>query len=339
MLISSPFPDELALGHLYRLIRLNDTYQANKSTNQSQLANWIANMRPKVTPAHHRRVPINHMLANSLGVSVASYRYNHSLCFFGSRWRHLSSQDPKVDIKLGAFSLPTFSKLAPGNESPYKLCRLCRQEDITAYGMTYWHRIHQVPGIDICPHHLTPLQHHTERDVINNPNPFALNGPLVAAELVQAAHHPILERYRTLAALTLSFGEGIELLGVINHVRDIARELVTIIGVAWSNPNTSPLAHYLPDKHLPPVWLGHHIDPKTDAQSNAWKNSGIKEHVRELRCLQDVLLFHPGYLLLAMAAIFTTPKAAEILLGHNPKTAINSLRLGQPNAKIFKQEK
>lgn len=38
-----------------------------------------------------------------------------------------------------------------------KLCGSCVEEDRTAYGECYWHRIHQAPGVEICPRHALPL--------------------------------------------------------------------------------------------------------------------------------------------------------------------------------------
>lgn len=39
-----------------------------------------------------------------------------------------------------------------------RCCSLCVQEDEEAYGECYWHRIHQVPGVEVCPFHKVYLQ-------------------------------------------------------------------------------------------------------------------------------------------------------------------------------------
>ncbi|MFS0599478.1 TnsD family Tn7-like transposition protein [Peribacillus frigoritolerans] len=36
-------------------------------------------------------------------------------------------------------------------------CYKCIEEDTNKYGETYWHRIHQVPGVLVCPYHKIPL--------------------------------------------------------------------------------------------------------------------------------------------------------------------------------------
>lgn len=36
---------------------------------------------------------------------------------------------------------------------PLKACKLCMKEDVERFRVAYWHRIHQYPGVWICPHH------------------------------------------------------------------------------------------------------------------------------------------------------------------------------------------
>jgi len=40
-----------------------------------------------------------------------------------------------------------------------KYCPVCAREDIKRFGVTYWHRIHQVPGLEACPDHKVWLTH------------------------------------------------------------------------------------------------------------------------------------------------------------------------------------
>jgi hypothetical protein len=40
-----------------------------------------------------------------------------------------------------------------------KYCPLCAKEDIRCHGVSYWHLIHQVPGVEACPDHQTWLIH------------------------------------------------------------------------------------------------------------------------------------------------------------------------------------
>lgn len=40
----------------------------------------------------------------------------------------------------------------------FRFCPICLQEDIESYGEPYWHRIHQIIGVLVCPAHLILLQ-------------------------------------------------------------------------------------------------------------------------------------------------------------------------------------
>ena len=42
-----------------------------------------------------------------------------------------------------------------------KYCPLCAEEDRKAYGETYWHRVHQIRNLTICPHHQCLLESST----------------------------------------------------------------------------------------------------------------------------------------------------------------------------------
>lgn len=44
-----------------------------------------------------------------------------------------------------------------------RFCSQCVEEDCSKYGECYWHRIHQVPGVEICPLHKTWLKNSSAR--------------------------------------------------------------------------------------------------------------------------------------------------------------------------------
>lgn len=43
----------------------------------------------------------------------------------------------------------------------FRFCSKCIQEDINEYGETYWHRLHQITGVFICPKHQEVLHDST----------------------------------------------------------------------------------------------------------------------------------------------------------------------------------
>ncbi|GBG55935.1 hypothetical protein SPFL3102_02874 [Sporomusaceae bacterium FL31] len=54
----------------------------------------------------------------------------------------------RMGIMASSIKLPNF----------LRFCPICRIEDIQKYGETYWHRLHQIPGVLVCPHHKVILQ-------------------------------------------------------------------------------------------------------------------------------------------------------------------------------------
>lgn len=56
-------------------------------------------------------------------------------------------------------------------KSPFRFCRQCREQDLQIYGMTYWHREHHLPGVDICPIHEIALEQVLRTRAYYTPNP------------------------------------------------------------------------------------------------------------------------------------------------------------------------
>ena len=54
----------------------------------------------------------------------------------------------RVNGIVGSVSTPEF----------LRFCPLCAEGDLKQFGECYWHRIHQVPGVEICPTHLIWLE-------------------------------------------------------------------------------------------------------------------------------------------------------------------------------------
>lgn len=80
-----------------------------------------------------------------------------------------------------------------------RYCPLCAEEDVKMYGETYWHRIHQIPDIRICPKHCIYLN--------EAPYPIrttkALHPPLFTIEAANSA--PVSEQEVKIAIMTQQF--------------------------------------------------------------------------------------------------------------------------------------
>lgn len=44
-----------------------------------------------------------------------------------------------------------------GAKNTFRFCRTCGDDDRTAFGQAYWHRVHQLPGVWVCPRHAQAL--------------------------------------------------------------------------------------------------------------------------------------------------------------------------------------
>jgi hypothetical protein len=54
-----------------------------------------------------------------------------------------------TNLKVGSLRYPKHLYL--------RFCKSCWKEEIQMYGEPYWHRVHQLPGVMMCPHHKKPL--------------------------------------------------------------------------------------------------------------------------------------------------------------------------------------
>lgn len=63
-----------------------------------------------------------------------------------------TSSGPSAHMRSGvmASSIPVPAFL--------RFCPACKREDEECYGETYWHRLHQLPGVEVCPIHQTFLE-------------------------------------------------------------------------------------------------------------------------------------------------------------------------------------
>jgi hypothetical protein len=51
-----------------------------------------------------------------------------------------------------------FMKPRTTSSAYLRSCPVCIEEDINVFGSSYWHRIHQVPGVEVCPTHALFLE-------------------------------------------------------------------------------------------------------------------------------------------------------------------------------------
>lgn len=54
----------------------------------------------------------------------------------------------RIGLQAGQLKMPTYLRFCPS----------CVEQDRANFGETYWHRVHQIPGVEVCPHHAVFLE-------------------------------------------------------------------------------------------------------------------------------------------------------------------------------------
>jgi len=147
-----PYPDELWYSIVAR--RLRDWGYLNRSAELRSVYGSSAPTINMVAPLRPRQFS-----ASSKGQSTPSTRVlaarntllPYYLAFASPSRREamlavLESPDVLVKLRLSALT----RRLVPAS---LRFCRDCMDTDMMLFGEAYWHRSHQVPGMDHCPEH------------------------------------------------------------------------------------------------------------------------------------------------------------------------------------------
>lgn len=152
--ITSPLPDELDLGYHGCLARLNGL---RKPKEFDLLARrWIGDAIDNGYGASKIEI-----LSKLSGLTINQFVARHTTLPLR---RGVTSYRP--DLPHGCeFSKPMLrlagTRLTQNN---IYFCEDCVQEDINAFGRSYWRRSHQIPGLVCCPTHKSPLCFSPNRD-------------------------------------------------------------------------------------------------------------------------------------------------------------------------------
>ncbi len=85
--------------------------------------------------------------------------YPYYVTFLTSQEAWLVKGLMKTKVSRSIFEIAKVSLTTTAHSKKIlKFCPLCLEEDTNKYGEAYWHRIHQTPGILVCPTHEVALQ-------------------------------------------------------------------------------------------------------------------------------------------------------------------------------------
>ncbi len=156
----TPYPDELLLSVLARLA---DTMQYPRPSDLSR-AIYGKDVKSIAADLPNRLDDLVTALPSGHTLTVDQLIDEHTLYPFyqpflpEKRAKKVRKLMRGNKIRTGIYSsIAIFSQLGPMPKF-LRFCPECVQEDRRLYGQCYWHRLHQVPGVYICPDHQTTLQ-------------------------------------------------------------------------------------------------------------------------------------------------------------------------------------
>lgn len=146
MLTPQPLPDEIAVGYVGRIGALNGMHPG-------RAMRLVLNHAKNATGVDRGRTWLDPIAALA-GRSLESFRYQHTVMPFYAAVQR-SAWPSWADAKGGERSLTIAAHR--GNAGQLALCPACVDEDIGYWGVSYWRRLHQLPGMVSCLKHRTGL--------------------------------------------------------------------------------------------------------------------------------------------------------------------------------------
>ena len=157
----TPYPDEL----LYSVIARYHIRSGNKSFRQTDidLFNYPSQQAAKVILSNNLDYLVNNFPVGSKQTKenlIQNYTLYHFYVTFltaPEAWIVKNLMLKKVNGSLFQAAKIAHTHTEDSRKF-FRFCPLCLEEDTQKYGEAYWHRIHQTPGVLVCPIHATALQ-------------------------------------------------------------------------------------------------------------------------------------------------------------------------------------
>ncbi|TKR57262.1 hypothetical protein D7I39_03065 [Allopusillimonas ginsengisoli] len=299
-LFSKPLPDELAKSHLYRICAMNNIRVSRL------LAKETKNQCPKHCNHPWTWIYTHHIMSYLSDMTPQAYRAHHTQMPLMNKWYKVYSLDAVKESTTCVYDYPQFHHHSIASTYDSKICSDCRTEDLRAFSMTYWHREHQIPGLDICPKHQTPLAKFEDDYTYYAPNPVDIEGRISDKALVMANFHPVIMRYQDIALLTLRNPKLVRFEQAHDELLSRAMDL----GVCRSqtrHTGQSYIENHIGQvlyENLPRAWMAEHFS--TDFLNTAFypHEMASEEYHTKLDRLKYVGGAEPIFILLALAALF-----------------------------------
>lgn len=148
VLTAAPEEDELAWSHLQRIAVLN-----NLTSIFPLLREWAC-LRDRAARkiSHAAAIRALHYLSSAAGESYEAYCRNHGMgCMVGLNGQIEAEYHYLRGGKLRSLPRGRAYVLPPSHQA--KFCHSCQRADLVRRGFTWFRRIHQVIGLELCPAH------------------------------------------------------------------------------------------------------------------------------------------------------------------------------------------
>jgi Tn7-like transposition protein D/TniQ len=186
----TPYPDELLYSVLARYylwspnispkVALKELFGKTTVVATFDLPSHIENLLENLTPGS-KHTSKSFTQQNTLFPFYAPFLpRERGKIVYGSMRKHYSG-DIHTRTGITASSVPQIKF--------FRFCQNCLQEDIESYGEPYWHRVHQIAGVLICPTHQTLLQNSSIKIQNENRHEF------YAADVDNCIFKPYLVEY------------------------------------------------------------------------------------------------------------------------------------------------
>ena len=145
MRLLRPYPDELLGSLLHRATR--------------QMGISAKQLMPRLSGTTNKAIPMlitRHAgFAHAFGMTLDEFVQNHSLLPYTVAFMSPEARARTIGALLSddKASISTAAQNAIKGSRWLRFCPACRIEDQHQYGDTYWHRMHQLPGVLVCATH------------------------------------------------------------------------------------------------------------------------------------------------------------------------------------------
>ena len=162
-----PLPDELLYSYFFRMLDINGIdaklfETVNLGVKNYQATDVLFDIRREYWPLYEA-LSLNQNAA-SLYLSVSTFPFESIFLSPEEQTNYINSVFRESD-KLNPFARYLFNQL--------RVCPQCIKEDAELYGKPYYHRVHQLSGVHMCPKHHVGLYVYGGKPI--NRNKFDLN--------------------------------------------------------------------------------------------------------------------------------------------------------------------